>query len=153
LHLKICYLGYFRKAKALEAAEKFEELKEPLRRALELDPDSADMRNMLKKYGGKVSNTLETASNSQKSSPIPTSNADSGALISEDVLNFSQSIVEETRKQLDELKSQMDKEKVFCSHAFLLPSDPDIAQPVISIAKAFESPETNMACADYLRYT
>jgi len=78
--------------------------------------------------------------------------ADSTGYISKEVLEFSQQIVLETRNQFSEMKDRTENQ-VLKPHAYLLPTDPETAHPVISIEKAFDSPETNMACTEFLRET
>jgi tetratricopeptide (TPR) repeat protein len=118
--------GHCRLLQCLLQLKRFDEAKAALQRALQLDANNTDLRKFEQQLNAQL-------------------DAGSGSVLTDD---FPEAITTFASQVFSELVSmwnfRADKNMLFRSKCYLMPSDPDEEQLVISIESAFQSPQTNL---------
>lgn len=97
-----------------------------LKKAYEIDPNSADIFRFLKQLAPKEAAELQKQQQQQQNTPLaPMGNPTGNSLeLSEEVVLFGQQIIQEIKNEFDKISGKTDRKNIlFAPKAYLLPKD------------------------------
>ncbi|XP_002993680.2 RNA polymerase II-associated protein 3 [Selaginella moellendorffii] len=149
--------GYFRKGSALEAMDRYDDALAAYREALEQNPQSAEVTSKIKRLSQLIRDRKRAKEKLAKSNGTTTSSAlekiktEFGDTdIEKKSYNFVKEVIESAMREWSENHGKLDPAVRFSVGNPPKPPAEEVAT-LVSISKAFESPDTLSSCVSFLR--